>query len=508
MSNFETYLKIYNELKMPEGMTKEKFSNLKKISKQFDGIFNQITKSIRIQDILGYVKDNVNPFTNDSKIDNYADTIFVVFDTETTGLTQKTSVKDNGMTTERDQIYELAATAYDNDFKVIPDGTLHLKMELDKLKYQKNPTKLKNNITKKYPDITTVQMGKIKEAYKANKDGFKFNMPGFKESLATILTNKKQIDINKIAYLLKSSFEIEGLMDMTKAKKDDFKRIESWDKSKLGEGYKVERKKTESEIVDAFISFVKKVKSDNKDKKVVVVAQNLSYDQGMVTGELLDRNAEIFRNIKKFDQKKSKSLTAIKAELKRRTKGYTTRKGKEKVEDTFGDSMDTQEVFKKFVKGDKKRQQILKKFYEKIKETSGIDSKKWNKIFDNPKSSVSLGKLGAIAKNLDWHTASNDVYVTIEATKRWLAMIRLTHVLLKAKDGKTSIRISDPKRNITISQEDYPDFFQFIKDNGITDSQYEQLKQGLVPVQTAKPKKGTFTKALSDLKGFKQSEKV
>jgi hypothetical protein len=472
MRNFQQYLKEYNELKLPEGMDKDKFKNLKAVGRQFDQVLTKITGALRIQDVIGYLKKGVNPFTDDSKTDEYKDSIFVVFDTETTGLTQKTAQNKFGGVKERDQIYELAATAYDNDFKVIPDGTLHVKLKLDKLKFDKNPEKLKTNLKKNFPDLSEGDIDSLNSTYKKYKDGFKFDMAGFKKEIKEKFPKKSEQQVNKIAYTLQKVYDIGGLMQMTKADKDKFKRLEGWDKSKLGEQYTVERKNSEAQIIDAFIRFVKKIRTSNKDKKVMVVAQNLPYDQGMVEGELLDRNSQIFNNLKKFDKAKTKSLSSIKSELKKRTYGYTKGKGKKAAKETFAGALDTQDVFKKIIKGDKKRQKILESVYKRIKEKSGVESKKWDKIFDNPKLSVSLGKLGTIAKNLDWHTASNDVYVTMEATKRWLATIRLTHVLLEINKGSKSVKAGD----VTISESDFPELFEFLREYGVSESEYSTLK--------------------------------
>ena len=463
----------YFELKLPE--EKKDFIKAKNIGKQFFQLLDDISNQVKIKDILNFVDNNQNPFNSENTEDN--NLIFIVFDTETTGLTTHFGKDKSGKEKVRDQIYELAATAYNNNFEVLKNGTLHLKLDLDRLDYNKNPKKIIEQIKKYHKDITESNIKSLMNSFLKRLDGFKFDTEGFKEDIKKELPEKDEKQVTILASMFKNAFNIERLMTMTKAEKDKFKRLEGWSGREPGEDYKVERKKSETAIIEEFLRFINRIKKEYPEAKVYVVAQNLPYDKGMVEGELLDRNRKQLENILKFSLKgdQKKSITAIKNELKKRTFGHTTRKAKLKIGKAFEFSLDTQDVFKKLIKGEKPRQRILKAFYERIREKTGIRSKKLEKILDNPKNSVSLGFLGRIAKNKDWHTATNDVYVTIKATKNWLATIRLTHILLSIKEGKTNIKI----RNNSYTKEKYPDLWEFIKENGLTSSEYNELKKSL-----------------------------
>ena len=470
---FEKETVSWDELNLPEGLKGGDFKKTKEVGKQFFQILRGISRQIKIEDILAYVNDDKTPFTSNGESD-YKDSIFIVFDTETTGLVQKSGPNKWGKNVERDQIYELAATAYNNDFEVIPDGTLHLKLKLSYLKYWKNPEKLITTVIKYNPDIKTKDIEEIKKEYESCVDGFKFNFAKFNDFLKQKYPNK---DPKTFSSKFKDAFQIQRLMEMTHADKVLFKRIEGWSVDEIGSKYEVDLKKNESEIIDEFISYVNKIKAKFKDKKVFIVAQNLPYDKGMVSGELLDRNSQAIASIVKFKLKGSEknSISAIKKELKKSTGGHTKRKAKIKIGKLFEFSLDTKDVFTKLIKGEKKRQKTLLEVYKRISATSGLRMKKLEAILDNPKESVSLGFLGRISNNPAWHTATNDVYVTIQATKNWLATTRLTHILLQIREGAEAVKV----RDFSITSKEFPEFFSFIKENGLTGSEYSDLKKSI-----------------------------
>jgi hypothetical protein len=491
MKDFQTYFELeLGKLKGKkvvgaDGKETTALQQWKNIGKQTFQILRKISSQIKIQDILGYLNDDITPFTNREATNQYGDKIFIVFDTETTGLVQKSGINKYGKFVERDQIYELAATAYDNDFNVVPDGTLHLKLNLEYLKYWKNPAKLKSTVRKYNSDITDSVLEEIKKEYTECVEGFNFNFARFKGFLKRKFPNKNERQLAGIQKNLKDAFQIERLMAMTKAEKQIFNRIEGWDGANVGEQYKVDSKRSEKAVIDEFVKFINKIKKEHKDKEVVIVAQNLPYDKGMVSGELLDRSREQFDKIVKFELKGKKSLSQIKAKLKA-SKTTTKRQARLIIGDLFSASLDTQDVFKKLIKGQKKRHVLLSAIYNRIKEASGIAhtnkkdgglrQNKIEKILDNPKGSVSLGVLGRISDNPAWHTATNDVYVTIQATKNWLATIRFTYILIEIKEGKKSIQVTD---SFSITESNYPEFFQFVREHGITSSEYTKLKQTL-----------------------------
>jgi DNA polymerase III epsilon subunit-like protein len=363
--------------------------------------------------------------------------IFLAYDTETTGLNHGIKKdKETGMTypdyksiSKRDIIIELAAIAYDKNFHPVvfdeklrhgdlpEEGGFHAKITPKALKY-KSEEYFMNRL--KVLGFNLADLGKMEEIYNKHKKGFKIDLPNFELDIQ----NSLMTDANKakeLAKLLSDHFTIKGLKDMNKYDKNDFEKIHT-----EGE-YAVHRYEEEFQLVKHFIDFAEKF---NEDGEVYIVAQNLPYDAGMVESCL--------HYISKYG----------KGDEREEAEQYL-----DKWDNLMRNSFDTKDLFKKVVNKKKVLNEIQKYFPEngikiidminkmnpEMKEDAGSGYRGMRK----GERSLSLGKLAPKMMNKAWHTAMNDVYVTVEAARYYASLVKLLAQMKRVIQGKPSKYILD-----------------------------------------------------------------
>ena len=358
--------------------------------------------------------------------------IFLAYDTETTGLSHGIKKdKETGMTypdynsiSKRDIIIELAAIAYDKHFHPVvfdeksrhgdlpEEGGFHAKVTPNALKY-KSEEYFMNRL--RVLGFNMADLDKMEKIYDRNKNGYKVDMQNFKHEIqkALMIDDRK---VEGLAKLLSDHFTIKGLKDMNKYEKNDFEKIHT-------EGnYVVHRYEEEYQLVKHFIDFAEKFKDEGE---VYIVAQNLPYDAGMVESCL--------HYISKYG----------KGNEKEEAETYL-----DKWDDLMRNSFDTKDLFKKVVNVKKVLNQIeayfpehgvkiidmINKMNPEMKEDRGSGYRGLRK----GERSLSLGKLAPKMMNKSWHTAMNDVYVTVETARYYASLIKLLSQIKRVVVGKQS----------------------------------------------------------------------
>ncbi len=365
--------------------------------------------------------------------------ILLAYDTETTGLSHGIKKdKDTGMTypdyksiSKRDIIIELAAIAYDKNFHPVvfdekirhgdlpEEGGFHGKVTPSALKY-KSEEYFMNRL--KVLGFNIADLPVVESIYKKYKKGFDLDMLKFKQELQKALMIEDEGRAKDTAKLIADYLNIEGLKNMNKFSKDEFERIHSG-----GDNYIIHRYEEEFQLVKHFIDFAEKFKDEGE---VYIVAQNLPYDAGMVESCL--------HYISKYG----------KGDEKTEAEHYLDR-----WDDLMRNSFDTKDLFKKVVNTKKILNQIesyfpehgvkiidmINKMNPEVKEDTGSGYRGMKK----GERSLSLGKLAPKMMNKAWHTAMNDVYVTVETARYYASLVKLLAQMKRVAAGKPSKYIVD-----------------------------------------------------------------
>lgn len=411
-------------------------SNKKAITRQIIDLAKFLQDKVTLPGVIRYLKGEGSLIKDaDMKGEGGMDAILIGFDTETTGLTtaeKKRISKRTGSeyTAPRNQIYELAAIAYDDKFKtneitldvkdskgvVAKDATFHGKTMQKGLDKFNDPEKILQKIIKR-ANLSSADTAKViddlYETYKSIKVGFKLDPAGrhtLAEKMVEITDGKVDIKTaSSIAFDLESMFSIFEIMGMTKYDKTEFRGLYSNTK------YEVDFFAKEIALIDNFLKFIEKL---SNGKPVYIMAHNMAYDQGMVQGsiESFKKYASMFK------------MESYYNDIKKRYDQF------------FGNPefiLDTKDVFKK-VLVDKDRLGILRNILSEYEEvgrsvkgtTTSVKRSKAGK------ASLSMGPLSALFKieNIEWHTAANDVHVMMELLKTIGSLTRMLHELMKVNE--------------------------------------------------------------------------
>lgn len=429
-SDLQNLSEAYNQVLLSEGK-----SQSKAITRQILELSEFIKDKITLAGLLRYLK-NEGAMIKDSDIkgEGNIDAIIVGFDTETTGLAKEDKKRVSKRTgaeyvAPRNQIYELAAIAYDSNFKVqelklnaedskgvvAKDATFHGKTIQKGLNKFNDPEKIFQKIVSRAkldrPTLTTL-INELYETYQQVRTGFKLDAAG-RDALATKMVEFTDGKINQktatgVAFDLENMFSIFDIMGMTKYDKSEFKGLFT------GAQYEVEQFSKEISLIENFLNFLDKV-SNGRD--CYIIAHNMAYDQGMVAGAIdsFKQYAEMFGMQKRYN------------------------KVKKMYDQYFGNPefiLDTKDVAKK-VLVEKDRLTILEKIMSDLPEVGGI-IKKITSLQKTKagKRSLSMGPMSSALtiQNIDWHTAANDVYVMIELMKTLGSITRVIHELMKINE--------------------------------------------------------------------------
>ena len=429
----------------------ESVVNLKNIrkdnlSKAFLDLSEQLQKFITVDDLIGYIKLG-KPIINYDKLNgilrNENEKIgIIVFDTETTGLIGKSGEKSI-----RNQIYELAAITYDYSLEETKEGDrvdyFHAKVPDEKLNalnsVSKIITKIKSNLKsnlKRDVEVEKINPSKplpkegeidtepeteitlIEKAYQLAIKDNKYN-PDFK-----IFKDKLPKDFEYVAHDLMKMLKIKSLREMTKADKMQF--FDFWTK----ESYKVKTYEHEMGMIQDFFNYIER--QQEKFDKIYILAHNLSFDKDIVIGAIQD-------SIGLWKKNDNKNMTA-KSELLLM-----------KANTLFSDmnTSDTVNGFKTLFN----EKQYINKIEMLVKELKVYMSKrqipdgergfvskllilltKIPKTKDPKFRSASLGGIAPKGLNIDWHTAVNDVFVTVRTTKMYFTIPMIISLLIKISE--------------------------------------------------------------------------
>ena len=398
------------------------------LSKGFMKLSRDLQQFITVDSVVNYIKFGKPIITYDKlngilKTENKKIGI-IVFDTETTGLVKKSNEK-----TFRNQIYEMAAVTYDYSLNETKEGDqvdfFHSKVEDINLNTSNSVTKLSQKIQKdsKFQiKMTEEEINKLISAYDkaAEKDQYSPNVDIFKDNIDDIYKPH--------AYDVLRMLKIKKLRDMTKADKKNF--INLWN----NEEYIVKTHNSEAAMITAFFKYIEK--QEKKFDQIYMIAHNLSFDKDIVIGAIEDA-------IKFFQQSNNQN-----PELLAKNQNLLV-----KANNIF-DSMNSSDTLNGF-----KSLFNEKKYIEKIellvkelkihayakktiapKEEKVFVSKllvlltKIPKTKDQKFRTTSLGKVAPAGINKDWHTAVNDVFVTLQTTKMYFTIPIIISILIKISE--------------------------------------------------------------------------
>lgn len=424
--------------------------NLKRdeLSRAFLNLSDQLQKFITVDDLVNYIKFG-KPIISYDKLNgilkNENEKIgIIVFDTETTGLVGQSSEKSI-----RNQIYELAAITYDYSLEESKEGDrvdyFHAKVPDENLNSLNSVTKLiikikanlKNNlkrdieIEKVNPSRTVIEKTEaemtpeekeiktIEDAYLMAVADNKYN-PDFK-----MFKDKLPKDFEYVAGDLMKMLKIKSLREMTKADKEKF--INFWTK----EEYKVKMYKHEMGMITDFFAYIER--QEKKFDKIYMVAHNLDFDKTIVLGAIKS-SIDLFKK----DNNNPSLLAKNEAMLVKAN--------------TLFDDMNSTDTLNGFKSLFNEKQYINKidllvknlKIYmnkrEMAKSEKGFVSKLLVLLTRIPKSkdprfrSASLGGVAPASLNQDWHTAVNDVFVTVRTTKMYFTIPMIISLLIKISE--------------------------------------------------------------------------
>jgi len=165
-SKLETkYFNIY------ESLAKAKVLKTDDLSRAFLRLSSDLEKFITVDSIKNYVK-TVSPIISYEKLNTIMrgdkNIGIIVFDTETTGLIQKTAVNKYGKLQTRNQIYELAAITYNYSLEEAKDNNrvdfFHAKVKDASLNAQNSVAKISDKVKKILKSDLDMEM--LNKAYK------------------------------------------------------------------------------------------------------------------------------------------------------------------------------------------------------------------------------------------------------------------------------------------------------------------------------------------------------
>lgn len=390
------------------------------LSKAFMSLSRQLQKFITIDAIVDYIKFG-KPIITYDKLNGILKaeqkkTCIIVFDTETTGLIKKSTDKNF-----RNQIYEMAAITYDYSLNEAKNGDrvdfFHSKVADINLNPSNSVTKLTEKLKKSLN--SEIEIDKLQAAYEkaAAKEKYNPDVQVFKDAVDD--------KYKPFAYDLIKMLKIKSLREMTKADKEKF--VDFW----TNEEYDVKMHNSEIAMITAFFNYVER--QEKKFDQVYMIAHNLSFDKDIVIGAIEDA-VKYWQKRNDNPEMLSKSQNLlIKANM-------------------FFDNMnssDTLNGFKSLFNEKKYIEKIdllvkeLKVYAKKRnipKGEKGFVSKLLIMLSKIPKTkdpkfrTTSLGQVAPAGINKDWHTAVNDVFVTVQTTKMYFTMPIIISILIKISE--------------------------------------------------------------------------
>jgi hypothetical protein len=383
-----------------------------------------LQKFITVDSIVDYIKTgkpiiSYNALSGLLKTEDKK-TCIIVFDTETTGLIKKSSEKSS-----RNQIYEIAAITYDYSINESKDGDrvdfFHSKVDDLNLNASNSVNKLSAKIIEKLKtNSLDKDMEQLQLAYEkaAEKEKFNPDVKVFKEAIPNIY--------EPYAYDIIKMLKIKSLREMTKADKKKF--FDFW----TNEEYDVKMHNSEIAMVTAFFNYIEK--QEKKFDKIYIIAHNLSFDKDIVTGAIEDA-------VKYWQSKNDNS------EMLSKSQNLLV-----KANNLFNNmnSSDTLNGFKTLFNEKKYIDKIdllvkeLKVYAKKRnipKGEKGFVSKLLVLLTKIPKTkdpnfrTTSLGKVAPSGINKDWHTAVNDVFVTVQTTKMYFTIPMIISILINISEN-------------------------------------------------------------------------
>jgi hypothetical protein len=373
-------------------------------------------------DIKNFISiDNILRFRNKSdylipKTSSPQDYLFIMIDTETTGLQSDNKLdvytdaegKKNEYISYRNQIVEVGAVAY--------NWNLNFETQTEKTFFH---GKIKDIALNEYNSIYKIEMGlisKFNELYLSNKDiiteaftiaqgkakynpeysVFRRNFPSIFDSLDEF--NRETL----IKHIFKYNLLI-AINEMNQSGKEYFKY--PYDETK---GYKVNNNyRDELHLIESLFSFIESKK--NLYYNVIIGAHNLPYDEGMIRGAITSA-IDHYTYIEEDQSLKNYYMNLL-----------------ERHKNIFSDKLNTTDIFKDILNFKKYGARLISLYHQKpefkkIKMLRHLTKSLSKKRYSSGSFSVSLGNLAPISLNKDFHTTINDIHVTIETLKLYFSI--------------------------------------------------------------------------------------
>jgi hypothetical protein len=383
-------------------------------SKQILNTINHLKKNYLSIDNIIKFKNKKDYFLSDSI--KKEDTIFIMIDTETTGL-QTDNKLDSYIDSEknkhefisyRNQISEIGGVTYNWNFefeRLDEELFFHGKVNDENLNEHNSIYKIEQSLISKFNLFYLDNKDNISNAFKlAQEKSGKFNPDYnvFKNNFPSIFDYMNEYDRHSIIKHIFKYNLLLAIRQMNHSDKQKYRYLYDLDKT-----YNVKKFGSELEIIESFYSFIENKK--NQYSTVIIGAHNLPYDEGMLKGAIVSA-IDYYTYI----EEDSSLVEHYQNLLKRHF-------------NIFNNTINTIDIFRDILNNKKYGNRLLNLYIskpkiKKIKTIRHLVKSLQRKKYSSGSFSVSLGNLAPISLNRDFHTTINDINVTIETLKLYFCI--------------------------------------------------------------------------------------
>jgi hypothetical protein len=368
---------------------------------------------ISIQNILLF-KSKQNYF--DPQKYTPQDYLFIVIDTETTGLQQvdkfESYTDKNGIKHDyisyRNQIVEAGAVAYNWDLKFESNSDktfFHGKIKDISLNEFNSIYKIESALISRFNELYLSNKDNIIKAFEiAQQKSGKYN-PDYNTFINNFPPIFKDLDEFNQQTLLRHIFKYNLLIAINAMNQSDKKVYKYlYDQNKT---YNVKDSyRDELHLIESLFDFIES--KMNMYSNVIIGAHNLPYDEGMIKGAITTA-IDYYTFIEEDNSMKEHYQNLL-----------------QRHNNIFKNTINTIDIFKDILNF-KKYGNRLVSLYQKnelknIKILKHLIKSLNNKKYSSGAFSLSLGNLAPISLNQDFHTTINDIYVTVETLKLYFCI--------------------------------------------------------------------------------------
>lgn len=369
---------------------------------------------ISIENILLF-KNKQNYF--DPKNYPTQDYIFIMIDTETTGLqsvdkfesyTDKKEIKHDYIS-HRNQIVEIGAVAYDWHLKFESNSEktfFHGKIKDISLNEFNSIYKIESALISRFNELYLSNKDNIIKAFQiAQQKSGKFN-PDYNTFINNFPPIFKDLDEFNQQTLIRNIFKYNLLIAINQMNQSDkriYKYLYNQDKTyTVKDSYR-----DELHLIESLFDFIES--KINMYSHVIIGAHNLPYDEGMIKGAITTA-IDYYTYFEKDDSIKEHYQNLL-----------------QRHHNIFKNNINTIDLFKDILNSKKYGNRLInyynqKNDYKKIKLLKHLVKSLNKSKYSSGSFSVSLGNLAPISLNQDFHTTINDIYVTVETLKLYFSI--------------------------------------------------------------------------------------